>query len=113
MKRKLTLCLILMAGALTSAQAMEANSLFQGLISFRDGPDPAGKTPVYWATSKTLHHVQSPRAAERKFGANWVAQIRWCGDAAGRPSPGECADIYANFRHGQPISETTQDLLHP
>ena len=95
------------------AYSTQASSLYQGLISFRNGPDPAGRTPVYWATSKTLHHVQHPRAAERKFGRNWVDEIRWCGDGSGRPLSGECSDIYYNFRRGNPVTEYTQDLLHP
>lgn len=105
--------MILAAAAVAPVAATEATSLYQGLISFRNGPDPAGRTPVYWATSKTLHHVIHPRAAERKFGANWAAEIRWCGDASARPLPGECSDIFYNFRRGNPVTETTQDLLHP
>ena len=69
---------------------------------------------MYWATSQTLYTVAGPKAAEVKFGANWVGQIRWCGDHAGRPLPGECSDIYYNFRPGGvPITEFTRDLLHP
>lgn len=113
MKLQLTLCLVLAASALPIAEAAQPGSLFQGLISFRDGPDPAGRTPVHWATSQTLHTITNPRAAERKFGSNWVGQIRWCGDRNGQPLPGECSDIYYNFRHGVDITETTQDLLHP
>lgn len=91
-----------------------AQSLYQGLISFRDGPDPAGRTPVYWATSRTLYHVSNPRAAEVKFGTNWVSQIRWCGYSNNTPLPGECADIFNNFtKSATPITEYTRDLLHP
>lgn len=113
MKPQVVLALILAAGAWPLAHAGEANSLYQGLISFRDGPDPAGKTPVYWATNRTLHGIPNPRVAELKFGANWVAEIRWCGDNAARPLPGECTDIYYNFRKGNLITENTRDLMHP
>lgn len=95
------------------ASAGQAQSRYQGLISFRDGPDPAGRTPVYWATNQELHHVVGPRTAEVKFGSNWTSQIRWCGDSGGRPLPGECSDIYNNFKQGNKITENTSDLLHP
>jgi len=104
---------ILLGAAASSAFAGQPTSLFQGLISFRDGPDPAGQTPVYWATSQALHGIVSPHAAEVKFGSNWVSQIRWCGTANRKPLPGECSDIYYNFRNGSDITEFTPDLLHP
>ncbi|MYM91207.1 hypothetical protein GTP91_29035 [Rugamonas sp. FT82W] len=113
MKLQLALCLFVAASAAPMVQAVEPVSLYQGLISFRDGPDPAGKTPVYWATSKTLYTIDSPQTATLKFGANWVAEIRWCGDRNGRPLPGECSDIYYNFRHGVDITKYTVNLLHP
>lgn len=114
MKLRITLCVMLAASALPLAEAAQPSSLYQGLISFRDGPDPAGRTPVYWATSQSLYGITSPRAAEAKFGANWVRDIRWCGDSAGRPLTGECSDIYYNFRHSATVvTEHTQNLLHP
>lgn len=114
MKTTLSLSLlIVMVSVMASANAAQPNSLFGGLISFRNGPDPAGKTPVYWATSQTLYVVQDAHVAEVKFGSTWIAQIRWCGDANGHPLPGECTDIYYNFQHGNPVTLNTQDLLHP
>ncbi|MEK6699625.1 MAG: hypothetical protein AABZ10_11370 [Nitrospirota bacterium] len=107
-----TACLVLFA-VLGSAHAGQPQSRFQGLITFRNAPDPAGRTPVYWATSQTLHHVLHPRAAEAKFGPTWASQIRFCGDSNGNPLPGECSDIYHNFRRGNAITENTRDLLHP
>jgi hypothetical protein len=108
-----TAFLLAIALAAASAAAVEPTSKYQGLISFRNGPDPAGRTPVYWATSQTLHVVQDPTAAERKFGSNWVQEIRWCGDSNGKPTPGECSDIYYNFKKGRPITSATTNLLHP
>jgi hypothetical protein len=99
--------------AAACAAAAQPTSRYQGLISFRNGPDPAGRTPVYWATSQTLHVVQDPTAAERKFGADWVREIRWCGNANSQPTPGECSDIYYNFKKGPAITRDTTDLLHP
>ncbi len=114
MKKHLSVLAILAVLMLVGiAYAGQPKSLFQGLITFRNAPDPAGRTPVYWATSQTLHHVVHPRAAEAKFGSNWASQIRFCGDAAGNPLPGECSDIYYNFKRGNPITENTPDLLHP
>ncbi len=114
MKKYLTVLAILAVFIMDSlAYSGQPQSLFQGLITFRNAPDPAGRTPVYWATSQTLHHVISQRAAEAKFGSNWVSQIRFCGDAAGNPLPGECSDIFYNFKRGNPITENTSDLLHP
>jgi hypothetical protein len=110
---KKLLFLLVLAGAAGGAAATEPTSRFQGLISFRSGPDPAGQTPVYWATSQTLHHVLHPRAAVAKFGPDWAREIRWCGDSSGKPTRGECMDIYYNFKKGRPITEQTQDLLHP
>ena len=97
----------------TSAHSARPTSLYQGLISFINAPDPAGRTPVFWATKQTLHHVVHPRAAQIKFGANWVDEIRWCGDAQKRPLAGECSDIFYNFRRGNAINENTRDLLNP
>lgn len=111
-KLKLSL-LIAIACTSGAAGAIEPSSYFQGLISFRNGPDPAGQTPVFWATSRTLHHVLHPRAAERKFGANWVAEIRWCGDAGGRPLAGECSDIFYNFKKGRAVDVNTENLMRP
>lgn len=96
-----------------SASAMEPGPYFQGLISFRDGPDPAGKTPVYWATSRTLHHVVHDRAAVAKFGPAWAREIVWCGNSAGQPRPGACSEIFHRFGRGRPVDENTRDLLHP
>lgn len=112
-KSRRIVVLLALAAAAAAAGAAEPTSKFQGLISFRNGPDPAGRTPVYWATSQTLHVVQDTLAAERKFGADWVREIRWCGNANGQPTPGECSDIYYNFRKGQPITKDTTNLLHP
>lgn len=114
MNAKLNLTLLIALSCLAGvASATEPTSYFQGLISFRNGPDPAGRTPVYWATNRTLHVIVSPYAAERKFGANWTAEIRWCGDAGGRPLAGECADIYYNFKKGRAVDQNTRDLMRP
>lgn len=113
MKKSLPLFTLALALSTPLVNAAQPSSYYQGLISFRDGPDPAGKTPVYWATSQKLHHVLDARAAQLKFGTNWVSQIRWCGDSSGHPLPGECSDIYYNFGKGNPVTEYTQDLLHP
>jgi hypothetical protein len=85
---------------------------FQGLISFRNGPDPAGKTPVYWATKRKLHRISGPRAAELKFGSNWTSQIRWCGDSSGKPTPGFCSTIFHKFQHGNEVTENSRDLFN-
>jgi hypothetical protein len=111
MSAKLNLSLLIAIACVASSAS--ATSYYQGLISFRNGPDPAGKTPVYWATKRTLHHVVHPYAAERKFGANWTAEIRWCGDSSGRPLSGECSDIFYNFKKGRAVDQNTQDLLNP
>ncbi|CAN7356399.1 hypothetical protein LJR289_002011 [Pseudoduganella sp. LjRoot289] len=94
-----------------TAGADEPNPNFQGLISFRDGPDPTGRTPVFWATNHTLHHVVHPRAAVAKFGPNWVGQITWCGNSAGQPNPGACSEIYNQFARGRAIDENTISLI--
>lgn len=105
--------LVVIASVCGTAGAMEPDPYFQGLISFRDGPDPAGKTPVYWATSRTLHHVVHPRAAVAKFGPAWDRQIVWCGDSAGQPRPGRCSEIYYRWGRGRQVDQNTLDLLHP
>lgn len=113
MRTAFTLALALASTVTPVWVCAQATSLYQGLISFRNGPDPAGRTPVYWATKQKLHQVTDPGAAIRKFGSNWVAEIRWCGDANGKPTPGECSDIFYNFKPGRQITANTQDLLNP
>lgn len=103
--------LIAIACAAGAAGADEPNPNFQGLISFRDGPDPTGRTPVFWATNRTLHHVAHPRAAIAKFGADWVRQITWCGNSASQPNPGACSEIYYKFARGRQIDENTISLI--
>jgi len=103
--------LIAIACAAGAAGADEPGPYFQGLISFRDGPDPAGRTPVFWATSRTLHHVVHPGIAMAKFGPNWTNQITWCGNSAGQPNPGACSEIYYKFGRGRQIDENTVSLI--
>lgn len=103
--------LVAMSCVVGTAVADEPGPHFQGLISFRDGPDPTGRTPVFWATNHMLHHVVHPKAAEAKFGPDWASRITWCGNAASQPRPGACSDIYHKFGRGRQIDENTVSLI--
>jgi hypothetical protein len=111
--KKIVLAIMTFAAFLPGLTAADGDPLyFQGLISFRNGPDPAGKTPVYWATKRKLHRISGSRAAELKFGANWVSQIRWCGDSSSKPLSGYCSTIYNKFQRGNDVTEYSKDLFN-
>jgi len=79
------------------------------LISFISGPDPEGITPVYYLGGDgQLHHVQSTAVAALWFGADWINQIRWCGDSQRRVLP-QCRDDFSRLR-GCPITDRTTQL---
>jgi hypothetical protein len=77
---------LFVALAATSASAEVYNlqdPRFRGLVAFSDGPDPTGKSPVYFMRmdSKTLHWVTSGPVAAAKFGNDWADGILFCGRA--------------------------------
>jgi hypothetical protein len=85
------------------------SSIRGSLISFISGPDPEGITPVYYLGGDgQLHHVQSAAVASKWFGANWISQIRWCGDSERRILP-NCKNDFARPR-GCPITNATPRL---
>lgn len=86
-----------------------SSSIRGSLISFISGPDAEGITPVYYLGGDgQLHHVQSPAVASKWFGANWISQIRWCGDSERRILR-NCQNDFARLR-GCPITNTTSRL---
>jgi hypothetical protein len=79
------------------------------LIAFISGPDPRGMTPVYYlGRDGALHPINTAAVATKWFGANWISQIRWCGDSQGQVLPQYAAD-FARPR-GVPITELTTQL---
>jgi hypothetical protein len=79
------------------------------LVSFISGPDPEGITPVYYLGGDgQLHHVQSTSIAAKWFGADWISQIRWCGDSQRRILP-QCRGDFSRLR-GCPITDLTTQL---
>lgn len=76
------------------------------LVSFRDGPDPSGRTPVYFlATDGKLHRVMDEAAAIRFWGPQWTSRIQWWGDKQGRPTQGHLKDSVRV--KGDPITTNT------
>jgi hypothetical protein len=79
---------------------------FRGLVAFSNGPDPTGRSPVYFMRmdSKSLHWVKSPEVAAAKFGDNWPDGILFCG----RPNADQnlCREL-RNFSVGIPVDMNT------
>jgi hypothetical protein len=90
--------LVLLCGAMAvSAQSIDT------LVSWIDGPDRQGITPVYWlGTDGELHHIQDPATAARCFGPDWISKIRWCGNRNRSLRGGACLRDFARLR-GRPI----------
>jgi hypothetical protein len=104
-----TLASLVLALAATAASAEVFNlqdPRFRGLVAFSNGPDPTGKSPVYFIRmdSKTLHWVTSPDVARTKFGDNWPDGILFCG----RPNADQnlCRDL-RSYSTGIPIEMNT------
>jgi hypothetical protein len=104
-----TLATLVLALAATAASAEVFNlqdPRFRGLVAFSNGPDPTGKSPVYFMRmdSKTLHWVTSGPVAVAKFGDNWADGILFCG----RPNADQnlCREL-RSYSTGIPIEMNT------